>query len=131
VVATSVADLHSPSSNLNKATAVDEKGNVSTAPRAAEQPRHADRLAPDGTAFAGAPFPDMTCGNWTKGGARGRRCSATTTSPGRRQRVGQVVELVAPVARLRCRPPCAAPAARACSTASRRTDGDRSRRPAS
>jgi hypothetical protein len=25
----------------------------------------------DGTAFAGAPFPDMTCGNWTKGGADG------------------------------------------------------------
>ena len=26
---------------------------------------------PDGTAFPGAPFFDMTCGNWTKGGKDG------------------------------------------------------------
>ena len=26
---------------------------------------------PDGTAFPGTPFQDMTCGNWTKGGTDG------------------------------------------------------------
>ncbi|HEY0879713.1 MAG TPA: hypothetical protein VGE10_14790, partial [Zeimonas sp.] len=26
---------------------------------------------PDGNAFAGAPFADMTCGNWTKSGTDG------------------------------------------------------------
>jgi hypothetical protein len=39
-----------------------------------EQPNNHDMLTgsrPDGTAFAGAPFSDMTCGNWTKGGADG------------------------------------------------------------
>jgi hypothetical protein len=72
VVATSVADLHSPSSNLNKETAVDEKGNVING--TVDQPNNHDMLTgsrPDGTAFAGAPFPDMTCGNWTKGGTEG------------------------------------------------------------
>ena len=40
----------------------------------AEQPNNHDILTgsrPDGTAFAGAPFQDMTCGNWTKGGTEG------------------------------------------------------------
>jgi hypothetical protein len=72
VVATSVADLHSPSSNLNKQTAVDEKGNLVNG--RTEQPNNHDMLTgsrPDGTAFPGAPFPDMTCGNWTKGGPDG------------------------------------------------------------
>ncbi|HEY8244960.1 MAG TPA: hypothetical protein VII68_15950 [Casimicrobiaceae bacterium] len=72
VVATSVADLHAPSSNLNKQTAVDEKGNVING--TVDQPNNHDMLTgsrPDGTAFPGAPFPDMTCGNWTKGGAEG------------------------------------------------------------
>ena len=26
---------------------------------------------PDGTAFPGTPFPDMTCGNWTMSGTEG------------------------------------------------------------
>jgi hypothetical protein len=26
---------------------------------------------PDGNAYPGAPFPDMTCGNWTKSGPEG------------------------------------------------------------
>jgi len=72
VIATSVADLHSASNNLNKATTVDEKGNLVNG--RTEQPNTHDMLTgsrPDGTAFAGAPFPDMTCGNWTKGGTEG------------------------------------------------------------
>ena len=39
-----------------------------------EKPNKHDILTgsrPDGTAFAGAFFPDMTCGNWTKNGADG------------------------------------------------------------
>jgi hypothetical protein len=39
-----------------------------------EKPNKHDMLTgsrPDGTAFAGAFFPDMTCGNWTKGGTDG------------------------------------------------------------
>ena len=39
-----------------------------------ERPNEHDILTgsrPDGTAFPGAPFPDMTCGNWTKSGPDG------------------------------------------------------------
>ena len=72
VVARSVDDLHSSSSNLNQQTALDEKGNLVNG--RAQQPNNHDMLTgsrPDGTSFPGAPFPDMTCGNWTKGGADG------------------------------------------------------------
>ena len=72
VIAQNVADLHSPSSNLSKATAIDEKGNSVNG--RVDQPNNHDMLTgsrPDGTAFAGAPFADMTCGNWTKGGTEG------------------------------------------------------------
>lgn len=67
VIARSVEDLHSPTNNLTKLTALDERGlpvNGRT-----EKPSKHDILTgsrPDGTAFPGAPFPDMTCGNWTK-----------------------------------------------------------------
>ena len=40
----------------------------------ADKPSEHDMLTgsrPDGTAFPGAPFFDMTCGNWTKGGSEG------------------------------------------------------------
>lgn len=72
VIARSVEDLHSANSNLTKLTALDEKGlpvNGRT-----EKPNKHDMLTgsrPDGTAFPGAPFPDMTCSNWTKSGADG------------------------------------------------------------
>jgi len=72
LIARSVDDLHSASSRLSKQTALDEKGmpvNSRT-----EKPNKHDILTgsrPDGTAFPGAPFPDMTCGNWTNGGADG------------------------------------------------------------
>jgi len=71
-VAKSVDDLHSSSSNLTKETALDEKGQVTNG--TVDKPNRHDMLTgsrPDGTAFPGPPFPDMTCGNWTKGGADG------------------------------------------------------------
>ena len=72
VIAQDVADLHSPGSKLTQATAIDEKGNSVNG--RTDQPNNHDMLTgsrPDGTAFAGAPFADMTCGNWTKGGTEG------------------------------------------------------------
>ena len=72
VIAKSVDDLHSSSNNVNKTTALDEKGQP---PKGrAEQPSEHDILTgsrQDGTAYPGAPFVDMTCGNWTKGGTEG------------------------------------------------------------
>jgi hypothetical protein len=72
VIARSVDELHSASSNLNKQTALNEKGQLVNG--RTEKPNTHDILTgsrPDGTAFPGAPFADMTCGNWTKGGADG------------------------------------------------------------
>ena len=72
VVARSVDDLHSSGSNLNKDTAIDEKGQP--VKNRTEKPNEHDMLTgsrPDGTAYPGAPFFDMTCGNWTKGGKDG------------------------------------------------------------
>jgi len=72
VIARSVEDLHSANSNLNKQTALDERGRLVNG--RTEQPNKHDMLTgsrPDGTAFPGTPFPDMTCGNWTKSGADG------------------------------------------------------------
>ena len=67
VIARRVDDLHSPGSNLTKQTALDEKGRIVNG--RTEKPHMHDILAgprPDGTAFPGKPFTDMTCGNWTK-----------------------------------------------------------------
>jgi hypothetical protein len=72
VIAHSVDDLHSASSNLTKQTVLDEKGQPVNS--RTETPSKHDMLTgsrPDGTAFGGPPFPDMTCSNWTKGGADG------------------------------------------------------------
>ena len=72
VIARSVDDLHSAASNLNKQTALDEKGQLVNG--RTEKPNKHDMLTgsrPDGTAFPGANYPDMTCGNWTKGGDDG------------------------------------------------------------
>ncbi len=58
--------------NLTKQTALDEKGNIVNG--RTEKPNKHDILTgsrPDGTAYGGGPFPDMTCGSWTKGGADG------------------------------------------------------------
>ncbi len=85
VVARSVDDLHSAGSNLTKATTLDEKGQLVNG--RTETPNKHDILTgsrPDGTAFPGAPFGDMTCGNWTKSTADG---SAMT---GHHDRVGPI-----------------------------------------
>jgi len=71
-IARNVEELHSASNNLNKMTALDEKGQMVNG--RTEKPNKHDILTgsrPDGTAFAGAFLPDMTCGNWTKSGADG------------------------------------------------------------
>jgi len=77
VVARNVDDLHSDSSKLNKETALDEGGRPVNS--RTETPNKHDILTgsrPDGTAFPGGPgggipFPDMTCGNWTKSTTEG------------------------------------------------------------
>jgi hypothetical protein len=72
MIARNVEDLHSPRNNLNKETALDEKGQPVN-DRTMKPNKH-DILTgsrPDGTAFPGGFFPDMTCGNWTKSGADG------------------------------------------------------------
>ncbi len=72
VVARSVEDLHSGGNKINKDTALDEKGRPVNG-RGATPNKH-DILTgtrSDGTAFPGAPFPDMTCGNWTRSSADG------------------------------------------------------------
>ncbi len=72
VIARSVDELHSANNKLNKQTALDQMGKPVNS--RTEKPNKHDMLTgsrPDGTAFPGAPFPDMTCGNWTKSGTDG------------------------------------------------------------
>lgn len=72
VIANSVEDLHSAKSNVTKETALDEKGQAVN--DRTQKPSKHDILTgsrPDGTAFPGTPFADMTCGNWTKSGTDG------------------------------------------------------------
>jgi hypothetical protein len=62
-----VAHLHGPNNNINKQTALTEKGD--TVNGRGDTPNMHDILTgsqPDGTAIAGAV--DSTCGNWTKRG---------------------------------------------------------------
>lgn len=71
-IARNVDELHSAGNNLTKETALDEMGRMVNG--RTEKPNKHDILTgsrPDGTAFAGAFFPDMTCGNWTKSGTDG------------------------------------------------------------
>jgi len=66
VVAKDVAELHG-TNNLNKQTALTEKGDV--VPDSSTPPNKHDILTgtqPDGTAFPAGE--DKTCGNWTKSG---------------------------------------------------------------
>lgn len=72
VIARNLDDLHSARANVNKETALDEKGQPVNG--RTDKPNKHDILTgsrPDGTGFPGAPFPDMTCGNWTKGAKDG------------------------------------------------------------
>ena len=67
VVATSLADLHSPNAKLGKETSLTEKGEVVTGSGDAVN-RH-DILTgsrPDGTLAVAEPGKDTTCGNWTR-----------------------------------------------------------------
>ena len=66
-IAKDIEELHSANNNITKETALDEKGQIVNG--RTETPNTHDILTgsrPDGTAFAGAFLPDMTCGNWTK-----------------------------------------------------------------
>jgi hypothetical protein len=66
VIAQNVTELHG-ANNLNKGTALTEKGDVVNG--RGDTPNQHDILTgsqPDGTAIAGAV--DTTCGNWTKSG---------------------------------------------------------------
>ncbi|MES2980167.1 MAG: hypothetical protein V4731_17240 [Pseudomonadota bacterium] len=84
-IARDVDDLHSQYNNLNKATAIDENGKLVNG--RTEKPNTHDILTgsrPDGTAFAGGQFPDMTCKNWTSNADTG---SAMT---GHHDRVGPI-----------------------------------------
>ncbi len=72
VIARNVEELHSANNNLTKETALDEMGRPVNG--RTEKPNKHDILTgsrPDGTAFPGAFFPDMSCGNWTKSGNDG------------------------------------------------------------
>jgi hypothetical protein len=70
VIAKDVADLHSANNNLDKQTAITEKGEVVNG--RGDTPNKHDILTgsrPDGTAFPGSE--DTTCGNYTKSGPDG------------------------------------------------------------
>lgn len=72
VIARNVEELHSEKNNVTKETALDESGQPVNG--RTEKPIKHDMLTgsrPDGTAFPGPPFSDMTCGNWTKSGTDG------------------------------------------------------------
>ncbi|HZV92605.1 MAG TPA: hypothetical protein VFF72_05270 [Caldimonas sp.] len=67
VIAQDVVDLHGPTNNLNKQTALTEKGEVVNG--YGDTPNEHDILTgsqPDGTAIAGGI--DTTCHNWTSSG---------------------------------------------------------------
>ena len=69
VIARDITALHG-ANNLNKQTALTEKGDVVNG--RGDTPNMHDILTgsqPDGTAFAGTE--DRTCGNWTKSGSEG------------------------------------------------------------
>ncbi|HEY6086196.1 MAG TPA: hypothetical protein VIV84_00520 [Burkholderiaceae bacterium] len=68
MIASDVAHLHSASNNLNKQTALTEKGGVVNG--RGDTPNQHDILTgtrPDGTAYPGFPGqPSMSCGEWTR-----------------------------------------------------------------
>jgi len=72
LIARNVEELHSAGNNLNKDSALNERGQPVNG--RTEKPNTHDILTgsrSDGTAFAGGSFVDMTCGNWTKGSKEG------------------------------------------------------------
>ena len=92
LVAGDVAQLHSASNNLNKQTALTEKGAVVNG--RGDTPSQHDILTgsrPDGTAYPGFPNqPNLTCGEWTREanafavvGHHDRLQNTPVTDPGR------------------------------------------------
>ena len=73
MIAKNVKDLHSGQNKINKENALDENGQPVNG--RGDKPNKHDILTGsriDGTAFApSTPFPDMTCGNWSKDGDEG------------------------------------------------------------
>jgi hypothetical protein len=72
MIARDVEHLHSPGNNVTKAIALSEQGQM-VAGRGDQPANRHDILTgsrADGTAFS-PNDPDMTCGNWTRGGAEG------------------------------------------------------------
>jgi hypothetical protein len=73
MIANDVDELHFDSNNLTRETALDEKGRLVNG--RTDKPNQHDIMTgsrPDGSNFPPSPpFPDMTCGNWTKGGSEG------------------------------------------------------------
>jgi hypothetical protein len=72
LIARDIEELHSDRNNITRETALTEKGGIVNG--RTEKPNMHDILTgsrPDGTAFPGGRFPDMTCGNWTKSGKDG------------------------------------------------------------
>lgn len=86
-IASDVDNLHSANNNVNKETALNEKGQVVQG--RGDKPNRHDILTgsrTDGIAFA-AGDPDVTCGNWTRSGAEGvavvghHDCAGPTSDP--------------------------------------------------
>jgi hypothetical protein len=67
VVAKSVDDLHSPSGNINKQTALTEKGEMISG-RGDAVNMHDILTGSDPQGFYSTAGGDTTCGNWTKSG---------------------------------------------------------------
>ena len=102
LIARDVDELHSAKNNLTVETALDERGRPVNG-RATPPNKH-DMLTgsrPDGTAFPGPPFPDMTCGNWTRGGDGSAMTGHHDRAGPSDRALGGVVELGASDDRLR------------------------------
>jgi hypothetical protein len=70
VIAKDVTELHGSANNLNKQTALTERGDLVKG--SGDRPVEHDILTgaqPDGTSFTAAD--DRTCGNWTRSGSEG------------------------------------------------------------
>ena len=118
VVAKNVTELHG-ANNLNKQTALTEKGDGRQRPRRhAEHARHPDRLAARRHGDRRRGRHDLRQLDQERRG-RGDGRPPRSHRP-RRERAGEVVELVAPVARLQLRRARRPPAATRASTASPR-----------
>ena len=67
LIANNLAELHGDRNNINKTTALTEKGE--TLPGRGDTPNKHDILTgsqPDGTAYPGSDSANTTCGNWVR-----------------------------------------------------------------